>query len=82
MDISFDAAKNDRNIALRGISFERAMAFEWDGALIVEDAAEGLRRDADFRRFGLIRGRLHMLVFTPRTGKRMLSVFGKPTNGR
>lgn len=68
MDISFDASKSERNIALRGISFELAMAFEWDGALIVEDR----RRDYGERRFqalGRINGRLHMLVFTPRKGK-------------
>jgi uncharacterized DUF497 family protein len=35
--ISFDSAKNERNVAIRGISFERAVAFEWDNALIVED---------------------------------------------
>ena len=38
VDISFDAAKNARNIATRGISFERALAFEWDSALIVADS--------------------------------------------
>lgn len=68
MDISFDASKSDRNIALRGISFELAMAFEWDGALIVED----VRRDygeSRFQALGRIDGRLHMLVFTPRKGK-------------
>jgi uncharacterized DUF497 family protein len=36
-DISFDAAKNARNIATRGISLELAIAFEWDSALIVAD---------------------------------------------
>jgi len=40
VDISFDAAKNARNIATRGISFERAIA-----------------------------ERLHVLVFTPRSGR-------------
>jgi uncharacterized protein len=68
VDISFDASKNERNIALRGISFELAMAFEWDGALIVED----VRRDygeSRFQALGRIDGRLHMLVFTPRKGK-------------
>jgi uncharacterized DUF497 family protein len=34
VDISFDAAKNAQNIATRGISFEQALAFEWDGALL------------------------------------------------
>ncbi len=68
MAISFDVAKNERNIATRGISFDRAIAFEWDSALIVEDT----RKDYGERRFqalGLIDGRLHVLVFTPRTGK-------------
>ena len=37
MDISFDAAKNARNIATRGISFAQALAFEWDSALVVAD---------------------------------------------
>ena len=68
MDISFDAAKNARNIATRGISFEQAVEFEWDTALIVADT----RKDYGERRFqalGLIAPRLHVLVFTPRSGK-------------
>ena len=53
---------------MRGISFERAAAFGWDKALIAED----MRRDYGERRFqalGVIDGRLHVLVFTPRAGK-------------
>jgi uncharacterized DUF497 family protein len=68
VDISFDASKSGRNIALRGISFDVATEFEWDGALIVED----LRRDYGERRFqapGRIEKRLCMLVFTPRKDK-------------
>ena len=68
MSLSFDPAKNERNIAKRGISFEVAAEFEWDTALIVED----LRRDYGERRYqalGLIAGRLHALVFTPRASK-------------
>lgn len=68
MAISFDPAKNERNIAARGISFERAAVFEWDTALIAEDT----RRDYGERRFqalGVVDGRLHVLVFTPRAGK-------------
>jgi len=68
VDISFDAAKNERNVATRGISFEQAATFEWDGALIIEDT----RLDYGERRFqalGRIGERLHMLVFTPRAGR-------------
>jgi len=65
--ISFDPQKNERNIAQRGIPFEIVEDFEWDNALVVED----LRKDYGERRFqalGLIAGRLHALVFTPRAG--------------
>lgn len=68
MDITFDSAKNARNIALHGISFARAAEFEWIDALIVEDT----RRDYGERRYqalGRIGLRLHMLVFTPRAGR-------------
>lgn len=65
MDISFDPAKDARNLATRGLSFARAADFEWETAVIKED----LRRDYGERRFqalGLIEDRLHMLVFTVR----------------
>jgi uncharacterized protein len=68
VDISFDAAKNARNIASRGISFESALEFEWESAFVVADT----RRDYGEHRFqalGTIAGRLHVLVFTPRLRK-------------
>ena len=54
--------------AERGISFSTAEHFEWNTALVAED----LRRDYGEQRFqalGLIAGRLHAMVFTPRMGK-------------
>ncbi len=67
-EISFDPAKNERNIASRGISFQVAEQFEWDTALVVEDLRQtyGERR---FQALGIIAGRLHAMVFTPRSGK-------------
>jgi hypothetical protein len=56
VDISFDAAKSERNVAKRGMSFEQAAEFEWDSALLVED----LRRPYGEQRYqalGLIAGR-------------------------
>lgn len=67
MRFTFDPAKNERNIAERGLAFELAEEFDWSTALIVEDT----RRDYAERRFqalGLIEEYLHMLVFTPRAG--------------
>ena len=67
MTVTFDPAKSEHNQALRGLAFGLADSFEWDTALILEDA----RKDYAERRYpaiGLIAGRLHMLVFTPRDG--------------
>ena len=80
MAISFDAGKSERNIATRGISFELAAGFEWDSALIIEDT----RKDYGERRYqalGLIDGRLHVLVFTPRAGRTHVISLRK-ANGR
>lgn len=55
-------------MAERGLSFELVEEFEWDSALVIEDD----RRDYGERRFqalGMITGRLHALVFTPRAGR-------------
>ena len=68
VNISFDPAKNERNIASRGISFEVAEQFEWDTAIVAED----LRKEYGERRFqalGFVAGRLYAMVFTPRSGK-------------
>ncbi len=68
MDISYDPGKNEKNIAERSISFERAVEFEWSSALIVED----IRKDygeSRFQALGFIGKRLHVLVFTPRASK-------------
>jgi hypothetical protein len=67
-DISFDPAKNERNIAIRGISFEVAEQFEWDTAIVVEDLRKEYGEQR-FQAFGFIAGRLHAMVFTPRAGK-------------
>ncbi len=68
MDISYDPAKERRNVALRGLSFELAHFFDWEEASIFEDARKpyGERR---FRASGLIGPRLHILVFTLRADK-------------
>ncbi|MHB8477790.1 MAG: BrnT family toxin [Steroidobacteraceae bacterium] len=68
MDISFDSARNEKNVLVRGVPFQLAARFVWDGALIVED----LRKDYGERRFqalGLIGNQLYVMVFTPRARK-------------
>jgi uncharacterized DUF497 family protein len=73
MEIIFDAAKNERNIATRGLSFERAAEFDFlQAKTLIDD-----RRDYGeirFRAFGPLDGRLHALVYaeTPK-GIRVIS---------
>jgi uncharacterized DUF497 family protein len=65
MRISFDPAKNARNIAERDLPFELVAQFEWNSAIAEEDR----RKDYGERRvrvFGLIKKRLHVAVFTMR----------------
>jgi uncharacterized DUF497 family protein len=65
MRITFDAAKNERNIAERGLSFELVAELEWDTALAVEDTRRdyGERRLRVAARLGM---RLHIAVITMR----------------
>lgn len=63
-----DPAKDKRNILERGISFDRAEQLDWTSAFIWEDT----RKEYKEHRYcvlGLIDGRLHSMVFTPRAGK-------------
>ncbi len=63
MRITFDPAKNARNIAARGLPFELVANIDWETALIVDDT----RRDYGERRrqvYGLIGQRLHIAVIT------------------
>jgi uncharacterized DUF497 family protein len=81
--IEFDPDKNARNIAERGIFFERAEEFEWETAIIIRD----LRRDymeTRYRAIGMIGARLHAMVFTPRVdGIRVISLRkANPREGR
>lgn len=65
MRITFDPARNEKNIDERGLSFERAAELEWDTALVREDT----RRDygeTRLRALALLQGRLHAIVVTPR----------------
>ena len=67
MTISFDPAKNERNVADRGLPFTLVAQLEWSGAVIKEDVRQnyGERR---YLALGMIEGRLHAVVFTPRAG--------------
>jgi uncharacterized DUF497 family protein len=67
VEISFDSKKSERNLRLRGISFDRASEFDFDSAAFDQDA----RKDYGEIRtlaLGFIGETLHALVFTVRDG--------------
>lgn len=68
MDISYDEAKNQRNIDSRGLSFDLVRYFDWVSALIEQDTRKDYGEDR-FLALGYIHGRVHALVFTPRNNK-------------
>ena len=47
--ISFDSAESEKNVLVRGVPFELAAEFAWDGALMVE-IFERTTVCGDFRR--------------------------------
>lgn len=73
MEITFDPAKNARNIRERGLSFERVAEFDFETAIFLVDD----RRDyGEMRRIaiGYLDGRLHFLCFVEtETGIRVIS---------
>jgi hypothetical protein len=68
MEITFDPAKNERNVKERSLSFQRVEEFDFDTAIYVEDTRKdyGEKR---IRSLGFIEERLHALVFTMRGEK-------------
>jgi uncharacterized protein len=63
LEIEFDPQKNERNVKERGIPFTLAAEFEWDSALDVPSNRYGEERRMAT---GLIRNRIHVLVYTRR----------------
>ena len=67
MEITFDPRKSERNIRLRGISFDKASEFDFGSATFDQDT----RKDSGEVRtlaLGYLGDTLHALVFTVRDG--------------
>ena len=78
MAISYDPAKNERNIRERGLSFDRAADFDFTTAAFHTEIRNGeLRRIA----VGYLGKRLHLLCYVPKPdGIRVISF--RKTNKR
>ncbi|MDA8176911.1 MULTISPECIES: BrnT family toxin [Acidithiobacillus] len=73
MEITYDPAKNARNVQECGLSFDRAIDFDFHTALYrVDDRRE--YGETRIRAMGTLNGRLHALVFVEQaTGIRVIS---------
>jgi len=74
VEITFDPAKNERNIRERGLSFERAIDFDFDTAVTEPEYREGELR---FVAKGFLGVRLHVLVFLELEGSIRVISFRK-----
>lgn len=73
MDITYDPAKNARNLAERGLSFDRAADLIWADAVVWEDRRQAYP-ECRFVAVGYLDARLHVLCFAETvTGIRVLS---------
>lgn len=63
----FDNQKNASNRKKHGIGFEDVEAFDWHSAITTEDARDHYG-ETRFISYGMVRKRLHILVWTLRDG--------------
>jgi uncharacterized DUF497 family protein len=88
MGITYDPAKNERNIRERGLSFERAADFDFSTAVFNTEVRKGETRRVAV---GYLDGRLHLLCYIPqadgirvisfrKTNQREAKLYGKPQN--
>lgn len=62
MRISYDPAKNERNIRNRGLSFDSAAQFDFEGALYAVDERQDYGEMRNIA-IGMLGVRLHVLCF-------------------
>ena len=86
MGITYDPAKNERNIRERGLSFERAAELDFSTAIFFTEIRKGETRRVAV---GYLDKRLHLLCYIPKpdgirvisfrkTNKREAKLYGKP----
>lgn len=66
--ISFDPVKSDKNEAERGLPFWLVDSLDWGSALLTMDTRKNYG-ESRYLVLGMIHGRLHAMVFTPRADR-------------
>lgn len=81
MQITFDHAENNRNIAQRGLSFELVAAFDWNMAVILPDLREE-NRTGQWRVLAVISDTMYSAIIRNRDGKMHVCALRKSKQGR
>jgi len=68
MEYEWDKGKADANRLKHGVGFEEMSDFDWETVLTFADVRKDYG-EARLQSYGLIRGRLHILVHTGRSGR-------------
>lgn len=73
MKIEFDYEKSEKNRHQRQLSFEEAINFEWETALVTQDVRKNYPEER-YIAMGFLYDRLHIICFTPiQNGVRIIS---------
>ncbi|TXT23504.1 MAG: hypothetical protein FD134_2091 [Gallionellaceae bacterium] len=81
MKITFDPVKNERNIRERGLPFHLVEGFDWDSALVEEDARKPYQ-ETRYVTIGFIGGRLFVVILLRQMKAFASSVFARRTSVR
>jgi len=68
MEYEWDKGKADANRLKHGVGFEEMSDFDWETVLTFADVRKDYG-EARLQSYGLIRGRLHILIHTGRDGR-------------
>jgi hypothetical protein len=65
MEYQWDDEKCEKNVETHGIHFLAVFSFDWDSALVIFDD-RFVYNEQRFKALGMIKNRLHVLIFTYR----------------
>lgn len=80
MVYEWDEAKREKNLAVHGIDFSAIESFEWEDAIVEVDTRRNYG-ETRYAALGVIKRRLHALVFTLR-GENYRIISLRKANGR
>ncbi|CDX28907.1 PANL56 [Mesorhizobium plurifarium] len=79
VNFEWDESKAKRNKLKHGVSFDLARGFDFDGAMVFEDATEDYGEER-FVGIGFIGSKIHVIIYTMRDGNVRVISLRRATN--